>query len=94
MRSCNITYIQKIYNNYQYESNWIIMASTVVNFRLDEDTKRDMEVVCEEMGITMSAAFNIFAKTVVRERRIPFEVRANVPTPYEVVKIEKKPETE
>lgn len=70
------------------------MASTVVNFRLDEDTKRDMEVVCEEMGITMSAAFNIFAKTVVRERRIPFEVRANVPTPYEVVKIEKKPETE
>ncbi len=33
-----------------------------------------MEAVCEEIGITMSAAFTIFAKMVAREKRIPFEL--------------------
>lgn len=53
------------------------MASVNVNFRLDEETKKDMEQVCSEMGLSMSAAFTIFAKTVSRERRIPFEVSAD-----------------
>lgn len=53
------------------------MTSTLVNVRLDENTKKGMSEVCSELGISMSAAFNIFAKTVVRERRIPFEVTAD-----------------
>lgn len=61
------------------------MASLVVNFRLDEETKREMEALCEQMGISMSAAFTIFAKAVVRERRIPFEVKADPKVQYEVV---------
>lgn len=61
------------------------MASSVVNFRLDEETKREMEALCEQMGISMSAAFTIFAKAVVRERRIPFEVKADPKVQYEVV---------
>ena len=51
------------------------MAQTVnVNFRLDEDVKRSMEQACSELGLSMSAAFTIFAKKVSREKRIPFEV--------------------
>lgn len=50
------------------------MAQTLVNLRMDEDVKKDMEAVCKELGITMSAAFNIFARKVCREKRIPFEV--------------------
>ena len=51
------------------------MAQTVnVNFKLDADVKRSMEQACSEMGLSMSAAFTIFAKKVGRERRIPFEV--------------------
>lgn len=61
------------------------MASSVVNFRLDEETKREMDALCEQMGISMSAAFTIFAKAVVRERRIPFEVKADPKVQYEVV---------
>ncbi|KFJ00922.1 type II toxin-antitoxin system RelB/DinJ family antitoxin [Bifidobacterium stellenboschense] len=53
------------------------MTSSMVNVRLDESTKKGMAEVCGELGISMSAAFNIFAKTVVRERRIPFEVTAD-----------------
>ena len=45
-----------------------------VNFRLDEDVKRNMEQVCSELGLTISAAFTIFAKKVSREKRIPFEL--------------------
>lgn len=51
------------------------MAQAVnVNFRLDEDVKRNMEQVCSELGLTISAAFTIFAKKVSREKRIPFEL--------------------
>lgn len=51
------------------------MAQTVnVNFRLDEADKKRMENVCNELGLSMSAAFTIVAKKVGREHRIPFEV--------------------
>lgn len=50
------------------------MAQTLINFRIDEDTKKQLEKICNELGITMSAAFNMFAKKVIRERRIPFEI--------------------
>lgn len=48
--------------------------STLVNFRLDQDTKRSMEGVCRELGMSMTTAFTLFAKKVDRERRIPFDV--------------------
>lgn len=49
------------------------MAQTVnVNFKLDEDIKKSMEQVCSELGLSMSAAFTVFAKKVSREKRIPF----------------------
>lgn len=50
------------------------MAQTLVNVRMDEDIKKSMEETCKELGITMSTAFNIFARKMVREKRIPFEV--------------------
>lgn len=50
------------------------MATATVSIRLDEATKRDMESVCKDLGMSMSTAFNIFAKKMGRERRIPFEV--------------------
>ncbi len=54
------------------------MAQSVnVNFKLDYDVKKNMEKACSDMGLSMSAAFTIFAKKVGRERRIPFEVSAD-----------------
>ena len=51
------------------------MAHTVnVNFKLDADVKKSMEQACSELGLSMSAAFTVFAKKVGREKRIPFEV--------------------
>ncbi len=51
------------------------MAQTVnVNFKLDSDVKKSMEKACSDLGLSMTAAFTIFAKKVGREKRIPFEV--------------------
>lgn len=50
------------------------MAQAIVNFRMDEDLKKNMEKVCKEMGLSMTSAFTIFATKVSREGRIPFEI--------------------
>lgn len=50
------------------------MAQTMVNFRMDEDLKKEMEQTCQEMGMSITTAFTIFAKKVSREKRIPFEI--------------------
>lgn len=53
------------------------MSQAVVNFRLDENVKKNMEKVCKDMGMSMSTAFTIFAIKVTKERRIPFEITAD-----------------
>ena len=54
------------------------MAQMVnVNFKLDSNVKKRMEMACADMGLSMSAAFTIFAKKVGNERRIPFEISAD-----------------
>ena len=53
------------------------MAQTMVNFRMDEELKKNMEQTCRDMGMSMTTAFIIFAKKVTKERRIPFEVTAD-----------------
>ena len=56
------------------------MSSVNVNFRMDEELKKNMEQVCSDMGMTMSTAFTVFATKVTREKRIPFEI--NVVDPF------------
>lgn len=50
------------------------MEQTMVNFRMDAELKREMERTCKSMGISMTAAFTMFAVKVTREQRIPFEI--------------------
>ena len=57
------------------------MAQAMVNFRMDEELKTSMEQACKDMGMSMTAAFTIFATKVSKERRIPFEITA-APDPF------------
>ena len=50
------------------------MAQAMINFRMDEELKTNMEETCRELGMSMTTAFTIFAKKMTREKRIPFEV--------------------
>lgn len=54
-----------------------MMAQVMVNFRMDEDLKKSMEQTCKDMGLTLTAAFTMFATKVTREQRIPFEIVAD-----------------
>lgn len=55
------------------------MAQTNVNIRMDENTKKAFDAFCSEVGLSVSSVFNMFAKKVVREQRIPFEITAEIP---------------
>jgi len=55
------------------------MAQTTVNIRIDEDLKKQAESLFADFGMNMTTAFTIFAKAVVRERKIPFEITASDP---------------
>ncbi len=55
------------------------MASTNINIRMDADLKRQFEAFCADVGMSMTTAFNIFAKKTVREYRIPFDVGQDYP---------------
>ena len=50
------------------------MTQTNINISMDDDLKRDFDTVCAEMGLTMTAAFTVFAKAVTKKRAMPFEV--------------------
>ena len=50
------------------------MAQTTLNVRIDKQLKSDLEEFCNHVGMNISVAVNMFAKTVVREQRLPFEV--------------------
>ena len=52
------------------------MAQTSINIRMDEDLKKQFDAFCSDIGMSMSTAFCVFAKTAVREQRIPFEISA------------------
>lgn len=43
---------------------------------MDEALKREFEATCQELGLTMTAAFTVFAKAVSIRREIPFKVSA------------------
>ena len=53
------------------------MAQTTFTVRMDADTKRRFNELCNNIGLTMSAAIGIFAKKAVSERRIPLDLTAN-----------------
>ena len=49
--------------------------------RMDDDLSLRLHEVCDEIGLSVSAAFLIFAKRVARDRKIPFELSA-APDPF------------
>ncbi|EFR42752.1 type II toxin-antitoxin system RelB/DinJ family antitoxin [Dialister micraerophilus] len=53
------------------------MEQATINFRIDKNIKKNMEKACKNMGLTMTAAFTLFAVKVARENRIPFMIEAD-----------------
>lgn len=55
----------------------IDMAQATFSVRMDETLKRQFDALCADFGMSATTAFNVFARAVVRERKIPFEIQAS-----------------
>ena len=51
--------------------------TTTITTRIDSDDKLMFDSFCESVGITASAAINMFIKATLREGEIPFKIKAN-----------------
>ena len=49
---------------------------TTVSLRFDDEMKRQLDEMCDEMGMNLTTFFMIYAKKALRDRRIPFDVTA------------------
>jgi DNA-damage-inducible protein J len=50
------------------------MAQTTFSVRMDSEVKKQLDEFCALVGMNTTTAFNMFARAVLRERRLPFDV--------------------
>ena len=50
------------------------MGQTAFTVRMDAEIKKRFDELCEDFGMSANTALNVFARTVVKQERIPFEV--------------------
>ena len=53
------------------------MESLTLNVRVDANDKKRFEQFCSNVGMNVSTAVNMFIKAVLREQKLPFEVKDN-----------------
>ena len=53
------------------------MESLTLNVRVDATDKKNFEQFCSNVGMNVSTAVNMFIKAVLREQKLPFEVKTN-----------------
>ena len=54
--------------------------TTQMNVRIDETVKQQAEELLQGLGLSMSTAINLFARAVIREQGLPFELKYNTDT--------------
>lgn len=59
---------------YNFNESESIMAQTTVSVRMDDSLKRNLDEICNELGISMTTAITMLAKKMTRETRLPFDV--------------------
>ena len=49
---------------------------TTISLRMDDDMKKELDEMCEAMGMNISTFYMVYTKRALRERRIPFDIEA------------------
>jgi len=57
------------------------MAQTTFSVRMDSEVKKQFDEFCSQVGMNATTAFNMFARAVLREKRLPFDVTTE-PDPF------------
>ncbi len=53
------------------------MESLNLNVRVNASDKKNFEQFCSSVGMNVSTAINMFIKTVLREQKLPFEIKSD-----------------
>lgn len=48
-----------------------------VNIRMEDSVKKEFSKFCSNIGLSMSSLFNVFAKKVITEKKVPFDLTYN-----------------
>ena len=51
---------------------------TTVSIRMDDEMKRELDEMCDAMGMNISTFYMLYTKRVLRDRRIPFDIEAPI----------------
>lgn len=51
------------------------MAQTNLTIRIDENIKKEAEILFNKIGLNMSSAINVFFRQAIREQSIPFDLK-------------------
>jgi DNA-damage-inducible protein J len=72
-----------LYNDVQ-ERGVMKLPTKTITVRVEEETKRQAEIILEDIGLTVTGLFNACLKALVREKRVPF---ALVSSEYELLQM-------
>lgn len=53
--------------------------NTNLNIRTDKEIKEQADKIFAELGLNMTTAINMFLRTAIRVKGIPFEIKLEVP---------------
>ena len=54
----------------------ILMGQTAFTVRMDADVKKQFDNLCKDFGMSANTAFNMFARAVIKQERLPFDVES------------------
>ena len=53
------------------------MEQSTLSVRIDSNDKKGFEAFCNNTGMNVSTAINMFIKAVLREQKLPFEIKSD-----------------
>ena len=48
-------------------------STTTINVRVDEDVKRDIEIMLDKLGMNISVVVNMLFRQIIMEEALPFQ---------------------
>jgi len=57
------------------------MKQATISVRTEMTTKEQFDAFCTEVGMNTTVAINLFMRAVLREKKLPFEVRSDMLSP-------------
>ena len=63
----------------------------LINIRVDDSLKENVETILDDMGLNMTTAITIYLKEIVRSKQIPFTIVSNIKNIEENVSSKEEP---